>query len=303
MSGKKLHSELESVSAKLSGLVEEARYKEPDIRIKMTEKRTLTKSLTSLREKELHHEKDLDRKMEEFGAFQRQRAKNHLEETKDLRMKKEIQSQLLEASKIELDILKREMNKLKEAKINLLKEMESHKNKMNNEETETSSKDVDEDEVTDKTELKTERQTVEEIEKSLSDLKKKSVQLVSAVRTEKDILRREIAHLREITVKRAQCKREIKEFEKKELEKKSAEMKENREKKGNKVAAPEIQQFGLGLGETEEDQLLALDEEITKTELKHRAVLVEIDEVLGGTDLRAERREKSLTQFREETDE
>ena len=57
---------------------------------------------------------------------------------------------------------------------------------------------------------------VEDIEKNLSDLKKKSVQLVSVAKSEKDILTRKIAHLREITVKRANCKRELKEFEKKE---------------------------------------------------------------------------------------
>ena len=149
-----------------------------------------------------------------------------------------------------------------------------------------------------KTELKTERQTVENIEKNLSDLKKKSAQLVSVAKTEKDIMVRKIAHLRDLTVKRAHCKREIKEFEKKELEKKSAEMKETkREKKGKKVATEvrEIQRFEFS--ESEEDQLRCLDEEITKRELEHKAVLLEIDEVLegsqtAGVNLGEERREK-----------
>ena len=295
-----MHSELDSVSAKLSGLVDEARYKEPDSKIKVIEERTLTKSLTSLREQELHNERLFDKSMEEMEAQKTEREKNHLEETKDLRVKKEIQIQLLEASKIELEILKREMNKLKEAKINLLKEMEGHDDNVNDEETETSTKDVED--VADNTELKTERQTVEEIEKTLSELKKKSVQLVSVAKIEKDSLMRKIAYLREITVKRADCKRQMKEFEKKEMEKKetekeSAEIKENREKRGKKVVAAEreIQQFDFS--EMEEDQLRCLDEEITKTELEHRAVLLEIDEVLGrsrtgGENEEDERREK-----------
>ena len=295
-----LHSELDSLSAKLSGLVDEARYKEPDSKIKVIEERTLTKSLTTLREQEIHDERVFDKSMEEVKAFKTEREKNHLEETKNLRIKKEIQLQLLGASKTELEILKREMNKLKEAKINLLKEMEGFN--MNNDETETSTKEVED--VADNTELKTERQTVEEIEKTLSELKKKSNQLVSVARIEKDSLMRKIAYLREITVKRANCKRQIKEFEKKEMEKKekekkSAEMKENREKRGKKVAAPsparEIQQRDFS--EIEEDQLRCLDEEIAKTELEHRAVLLEIDEVLGrsrtgGENQEEERREK-----------
>ena len=305
MSGKKkklLHTQVDSLSAKLSGLVEEARFKEPDAKIKVIEERTLTKSLTTLREEELHNERIFDRSMEEVKALKTEREKNNQEEIRNLRIKKEIQLQLLGASKTELEILKREMNKLKEAKINLLKEMESYNINMNNDENETPTKDVED--LADNTELKTERQTVEEMEKTLSELKKKSVQLVSAAKIEKDSLIRKIAYLREITVKRANCKRQMKEFEKKEMEKKetekeSSEMKENREKKGKKVVAAEpereIQQFEFS--EMEEDQLRCLDEEITKTELEHRAVLLEIDEVLGrsrtyGENEEDERREK-----------
>ena len=286
MSGrkKKLHSELASISSKLAGLVEEARYKEPDARTKETEERTLTKSLTSLREQELNNERHFDRRMEEVEASKAEREKNQLEETKNLRIKKEIQLQLLDASKIELERRKKDMNKLKESKINLLKEMAGYNNNMNmnNQETETSAKDVDEMEnMAANLGLQNERQTVEEIEKSLSDLKKKTVQLVSVARTERDILTRKIAYLREITAKRANFKKEIEEFEKKEKEKKSAEMKGNGEKSGNKVAGPvrETEQFELS--EIEEDQLRSLEEEITKTELEHKAVLLEIDQVLG----------------------
>ena len=287
MSGKKnkLQLDLDSVSAKLSGLVEETRSKEPDARVKVMEEKTLTESLVSLREMELHDEIHFDRKMKEVEVMKNERKKNQLEQTKNLKVKREIQLQLLDADKIEVEILKKEMNKLKEVKIKMLKHLEGDNN------IEDKEKEPSKDEkVLEKTAENFELPNVEDIEKNLSDLKKKSVQLVSVAKSEKDILTRKIAHLREITVKRANCKRELKEFEKKEKEK------GNKEKGGNKVADPVGEMRREELSQVEEDQLRCLDEEIAKAELEHAAILQEIGQELQAQkderDRRAEKRKK-----------
>ena len=287
MSGKKtkLQLDLDSVSAKLSGLVEETRSKEPDSRVKEIEEKTLTKSLVSLRKVELHDEIHFDRKMEEVKAMKNEREKIQMEQTKNLKLKREIQLQLLDADKIEVEILKYEMNKLKEVQIKMLKQLEGDNNIEDKEKEPTK-----DEEVLEETAANFELPNVEDIEKSLSDLKKKSVQLVSVAKSEKDIMTKKIAHLRETIVKRANCKRELKEFEKKEKER------GNKEKGGNKVADPVGEMRREELSHVEEDQLRCLDEEIAKAELEHAAILQEIGRELQAQkderDRRAEKRKK-----------
>ena len=274
-----LRSELNSLCDLLSGLEREARTKEREIKTKLGGDKRLIESIDKLRAKNVKNERKFDRKMFELGKAKSQAEKSHSDESNDLKVRKEFQAGLLEASKIELNILKREMEELKEVKMDLLKVFESY-----NIAEVTSRNDVqsieENEEISYQSETSSREEKIEEILDNLPELERKAEQFVFAASSHQDEMRSRLGILRDVITRIMEFKRELKEIhEKNELRSRSDSNKGNAIEKENvkkQVKDPIVGE----MTKEEVEKLSVLDEEIIQKESEYEATLKNIDWLL-----------------------
>ena len=274
-----LRSELYSLCDLLSGLEREARTKEREIKTKLGGDKRLIESIDKLRAKNVKNERKFDRKMFELGKAKSQAEKSHSDESNDLKVRKEFQAGLLEASKIELNILKREMEELKEVKMDLLKVFESY-----NIAEVTSRNDVqsieENEEISYQSETSSREEKIEEILDNLPELERKAEQFVFAASSHQDEMRSRLGILRDVITRIMEFKRELKEIhEKNELRSRSDSNKGNAIEKENvkkQVKDPIVGE----MTKEEVEKLSVLDEEIIQKESEYEATLKNIDWLL-----------------------
>ena len=274
-----LRSELNSLCDLLSGLEREARTKEREIKTKLGGDKRLIESIDKLRAKNVKNERKFDRKMFELGKAKSQAEKSHSDESNDLKVRKEFQAGLLEASKIELNILKREMEELKEVKMDLLKVFESY-----NIAEVTSRNDVqsieENEEISYQSETSSREEKIEEILDNLPELERKAEQFVFAASSHQDVMRSRLGILRDVITRIMEFKRELKEIhEKNELRSRSDSNKGNAIEKENvkkQVKDPIVGE----MTKEEVEKLSVLDEEIIQKESEYEATLKNIDWLL-----------------------
>ena len=274
-----LRSELYSLCDLLSGLEREARTKEREIKTKLGGDKRLIESIDKLRAKNVKNERKFDRKMFELGKAKSQAEKSHSDESNDLKVRKEFQAGLLEASKIELNILKREMEELKEVKMDLLKVFESY-----NIAEVTSRNDVqsieENEEISYQSEMSSREEKIEEILDNLPELERKAEQFVFAASSHQDEMRSRLGILRDVITRIMEFKRELKEIhEKNELRSRSDSNKGNAIEKENvkkQVKDPIVGE----MTKEEVEKLSVLDEEIIQKESEYEATLKNIDWLL-----------------------
>ena len=274
-----LRSELNSLCDLLSGLEREARTKEREIKTKLGGDKKLIESIDKLRAKNVKNERKFDRKMFELGKAKSQAEKSHSDESNDLKVRKEFQAGLLEASKIELNILKREMEELKEVKMDLLKVFESY-----NIAEVTSRNDVqsieENEEISYQSETSSREEKIEEILDNLPELERKAEQFVFAASSHQDEMRSRLGILRDVITRIMEFKRELKEIhEKNELRSRSDSNKGNAIEKENvkkQVKDPIVGE----MTKEEVEKLSVLDEEIIQKESEYEATLKNIDWLL-----------------------
>lgn len=274
-----LRSELYSLCDLLSGLEREARTKEREIKTKLGGDKRLIESIDKLRAKNVKNERKFDRKMFELRKAKSQAEKRHSDESNDLKVRKEFQAGLLEASKIELNILKREMEELKEVKMDLLKVFESY-----NIAEVTSRNDVqsieENEEISYQSEMSSREEKIEEILDNLPELERKAEQFVFAASSHQDEMRSRLGILRDVITRIMEFKRELKEIhEKNELRSRSDSNKGNAIEKENvkkQVKDPIVGE----MTKEEVEKLSVLDEEIIQKESEYEATLKNIDWLL-----------------------
>ena len=274
-----LRSELNSLCDLLSGLEREARTKEREIKTKLGGDKRLIESIDKLRAKNVKNERKFDRKMFELRKAKSQAEKRHSDESNDLKVRKEFQAGLLEASKIELNILKREMEELKEVKMDLLKVFESY-----NIAEVTSRNDVqsieENEEISYQSETSSREEKIEEILDNLPELERKAEQFVFAASSHQDEMRSRLGILRDVITRIMEFKRELKEIhEKNELRSRSDSNKGNAIEKENvkkQVKDPIVGE----MTKEEVEKLSVLDEEIIQKESEYEATLKNIDWLL-----------------------
>ena len=274
-----LRSELNSLCDLLSGLEREARTKEREIKTKLGGDKRLIESIDKLRAKNVKNERKFDRKMFELRKAKSQAEKRHSDESNDLKVRKEFQAGLLEASKIELNILKREMEELKEVKMDLLKVFESY-----NIAEVTSRNDVqsieENEEISYQSEMSSREEKIEEILDNLPELERKAEQFVFAASSHQDEMRSRLGILRDVITRIMEFKRELKEIhEKNELRSRSDSNKGNAIEKENvkkQVKDPIVGE----MTKEEVEKLSVLDEEIIQKESEYEATLKNIDWLL-----------------------
>ena len=274
-----LRSELNSLCDLLSGLEREARTKEREIKTKLGGDKRLIESIDKLRAKNVKNERKFDRKMFELMKAKSQAEKSHSDESNDLKVRKEFQAGLLEASKIELNILKREMEELKEVKMDLLKVFESY-----NIAEVTSRNDVqsieENEEISYQSETSSREEKIEEILDNLPELERKAEQFVFAASSHQDEMRSRLGILRDVITRIMEFKRELKEIhEKNELRSRSDSNKGNAIEKENvkkQVKDPIVGE----MTKEEVEKLSVLDEEIIQKESEYEATLKNIDWLL-----------------------
>ena len=274
-----LRSELNSLCDLLSGLEREARTKEREIKTKLGGDKRLIESIDKLRAKNVKNERKFDRKMFELRKAKSQAEKSHSDESNDLKVRKEFQAGLLEASKIELNILKREMEELKEVKMDLLKVFESY-----NIAEVTSRNDVqsieENEEISYQSETSSREEKIEEILDNLPELERKAEQFVFAASSHQDVMRSRLGILRDVITRIMEFKRELKEIhEKNELRSRSDSNKGNAIEKENvkkQVKDPIVGE----MTKEEVEKLSVLDEEIIQKESEYEATLKNIDWLL-----------------------
>ena len=274
-----LRSELYSLCDLLSGLEREARTKEREIKTKLGGDKRLIESIDKLRAKNVKNERKFDRKMFELRKAKSQAEKSHSDESNDLKVRKEFQAGLLEASKIELNILKREMEELKEVKMDLLKVFESY-----NIAEVTSRNDVqsieENEEISYQSETSSREEKIEEILDNLPELERKAEQFVFAASSHQDEMRSRLGILRDVITRIMEFKRELKEIhEKNELRSRSDSNKGNAIEKENvkkQVKDPIVGE----MTKEEVEKLSVLDEEIIQKESEYEATLKNIDWLL-----------------------
>ena len=274
-----LRSELNSLCDLLSGLEREARTKEREIKTKLGGDKRLIESIDKLRAKNVKNERKFDRKMFELRKAKSQAEKSHSDESNDLKVRKEFQAGLLEASKIELNILKREMEELKEVKMDLLKVFESY-----NVADVTSRNDVqsieENEEISYQSEMSSREEKIEEILDNLPELERKAEQFVFAASSHQDEMRSRLGILRDVITRIMEFKRELKEIhEKNELRSRSDSNKGNAIEKENvkkQVKDPIVGE----MTKEEVEKLSVLDEEIIQKESEYEATLKNIDWLL-----------------------
>ena len=274
-----LRSELNSLCDLLSGLEREARTKEREIKTKLGGDKKLIESIDKLRAKNVKNERKFDRKMFELRKAKSQAEKSHSDESNDLKVRKEFQAGLLEASKIELNILKREMEELKEVKMDLLKVFESY-----NIAEVTSRNDVqsieENEEISYQSETSSREEKIEEILDNLPELERKAEQFVFAASSHQDVMRSRLGILRDVITRIMEFKRELKEIhEKNELRSRSDSNKGNAIEKENvkkQVKDPIVGE----MTKEEVEKLSVLDEEIIQKESEYEATLKNIDWLL-----------------------
>lgn len=274
-----LRSELNSLCDLLSGLEREARTKEREIKTKLGGDKRLIESIDKLRAKNVKNERKFDRKMFELRKAKSQAEKRHSDESNDLKVRKEFQAGLLEASKIELNILKREMEELKEVKMDLLKVFESY-----NVADVTSRNDVqsieENEEISYQSEMSSREEKIEEILDNLPELERKAEQFVFAASSHQDEMRSRLGILRDVITRIMEFKRELKEIhEKNELRSRSDSNKGNAIEKENvkkQVKDPIVGE----MTKEEVEKLSVLDEEIIQKESEYEATLKNIDWLL-----------------------
>ena len=274
-----LRSELNSLCDLLSGLEREARTKEREIKTKLGGDKRLIESIDKLRAKNVKNERKFDRKMFELRKAKSQAEKSHSDESNDLKVRKEFQAGLLEASKIELNILKREMEELKEVKMDLLKVFESY-----NIAEVTSRNDVqsieENEEISYQSETSSREEKIEEILDNLPELERKAEQFVFAASSHQDEMRSRLGILRDVITRIMEFKRELKEIhEKNELRSRSDSNKGNAIEKENvkkQVKDPIVGE----MTKEEVEKLSVLDEEIIQKESEYEATLKNIDWLL-----------------------
>lgn len=274
-----LRSELNSLCDLLSGLEREARTKEREIKTKLGGDKKLIESIDKLRAKNVKNERKFDRKMFELRKAKSQAEKSHSDESNDLKVRKEFQAGLLEASKIELNILKREMEELKEVKMDLLKVFESY-----NIAEVTSRNDVqsieENEEISYQSETSSREEKIEEILDNLPELERKAEQFVFAASSHQDEMRSRLGILRDVITRIMEFKRELKEIhEKNELRSRSDSNKGNAIEKENvkkQVKDPIVGE----MTKEEVEKLSVLDEEIIQKESEYEATLKNIDWLL-----------------------
>ena len=274
-----LRSELNSLCDLLSGLEREARTKEREIKTKLGGDKRLIESIDKLRAKNVKNERKFDRKMFELRKAKSQAEKSHSDESNDLKVRKEFQAGLLEASKIELNILKREMEELKEVKMDLLKVFESY-----NIAEVTSRNDVqsieENEEISYQSEMSSREEKIEEILDNLPELERKAEQFVFAASSHQDEMRSRLGILRDVITRIMEFKRELKEIhEKNELRSRSDSNKGNAIEKENvkkQVKDPIVGE----MTKEEVEKLSVLDEEIIQKESEYEATLKNIDWLL-----------------------
>ena len=208
-----------------------------------------------------------------------QAEKSHSDESNDLKVRKEFQAGLLEASKIELNILKREMEELKEVKMDLLKVFESY-----NIAEVTSRNDVqsieENEEISYQSETSSREEKIEEILDNLPELERKAEQFVFSASSHQDVMRSRLGILRDVITRIMEFKRELKEIhEKNELRSRSDSNKGNAIEKENvkkQVKDPIVGE----MTKEEVEKLSVLDEEIIQKESEYEATLKNIDWLL-----------------------
>ena len=285
-----LLSDLDSLCGRLTDMEKEAKTK----KMKTIRQEALVKSLTesigtgTLKEKQ--NERKFETTMQELRLAKFQAEETALEGTKDKREEKEHQAGLLEASKLEVQILKQEMKKLKDVKMkleNYNEKIEEHVRLTNSMKDETDQEELASEEADLNTYYDPQ---INKIEKCLPELEAKATQLVLAASSQQVKMRRKFEILRDTAVEIVRGERDLKEIQEKKNK--------NDEKVVSKlpdVSPPVKEPEMIEKMEIEREKLSRLEESIQRKESEYKTSLRNFNSLLETqTDLEQVKEEKRV---------